>query len=295
MNLKEHLKTVKPGIAKIILLVAEKSKEVKKAFLTHNKWSDSSNIYGEQQLELDKWADKIFIDALAESKIVKTIASEEQSEIIEIVKCDGSYGVTLDPLDGVSCVDTNLAVGTIVGIFDEGDVLEKGTKMDAAMYILYGPLLTLVYSAKNGVHEFVLDSKGEFILKRENLKMPEGKIYSPGGLAKDYIPEHEKYLRELEKKGYKLRYSGSFTADIHQILIYGGVFTYPALKGAPNGKLRLLFECNPISFLIKQAGGACSTGKEDINHIKPASLSQRTPIYVGSKSAIELLKNFYGG
>src|SRR3989338_7674462 len=104
MNLKEHLKTVKPEIAKIILLVAEKSKEVKKAFLTHNKWSDSSNIYGEQQLELDKWADKIFIDALAESKIVKTIAYEEQSEIIEIVKCDGSYGVTLDPLDGVSCV-----------------------------------------------------------------------------------------------------------------------------------------------------------------------------------------------
>jgi len=289
--LKEHLKGIDPGIASIISLIAEKSKQIKAAFLTHNTLAGTKNIYGEEQLELDRWADELLINAFRDSKLVKTVASEEQSEVVEIIKAEGTFGVTLDPLDGVSCVKTNLSVGTIAGIFDEGDVMEKGSKMDAACYVVYGPLTTLIYSAKNGVHEFVIDDKtGQFVLVKEDIKIPDGKIYSPGGLAKDYTPQHRKWIQALEKEGYKLRYSGSFTADVHQALTYGGVFTYPALVNKPEGKLRLLFECNPMSFIVKQAGGASSNGHESILNIKPKKLSQRVPVYVGSKTPIELIE-----
>lgn len=296
MNLEEHIKGLDPDIVKITLTVAEKAKEIEKAFLTHNVDAGTQNVYGEQQLELDKWADKLIFDALEEIQIVRNVASEEQGEIQEIVKAEGEWGITLDPLDGVSCVETNLAVGTIVGMFNEGNVMEKGNKMDAACYVLYGPLTTLTYTAKQGVHEFVLDSNGDFTLRNEDLKMPDpGEIYSPGGLNKDWIPAHAKYIKELEDQGYKLRYSGSFTADFQQVLRYGGVFTYPALKEKPNGKLRLLFEGNPMSFIAQQAGGDSTNGKQSILSIKPEKIDQRVPLYIGSKKPIELAEKIVGG
>jgi fructose-1,6-bisphosphatase I len=230
------------------------------------------------------------IEGLKESRLVRNIASEEQSEIIEIVKSEGTFGITLDPLDGSSLIDVNLAIGTIVGIFDEGNVLEKGRKMDAAMYMLYGPLTSLVYTVKKGVHEFILDSGGEFVLARENIRIPEGKLYSPGGLRKDFIDYHKRYIEQLEEEGYKLRYSGAFVADLHQILTKGGVFTYPALKTHPKGKLRLLFEANPMCMIIREAGGAATTGKIRIEDIRPESISDRTPLYIGSMGAIERIE-----
>ncbi|MFH1224304.1 MAG: class 1 fructose-bisphosphatase [Candidatus Diapherotrites archaeon] len=297
MELKEHLKKrgVEKGISQIISLVAEQSKVVKRAFHTHNALSGTQNVYGEQQLELDKHADRVFTEALRESGIVRTIASEEQGEITEIEKAEGEFGVTLDPLDGSSCVDTNLSVGTIVGIFDEGDVLEKGGLMDAACFVLYGPLTTLTYSAKDGVHEFAMDEKGEFVLRKENMQLPDGMIYSPGGLRGEWLPAHARFIGELEKEKYKLRFSGSFAADFNQILNYGGVFCYPATKGAPEGKLRLLFEANPMAFIAAQAGGASSNGVQDILSIKPRSLAQRVPLYIGGKKEIQLAEKFVGG
>jgi fructose-1,6-bisphosphatase I len=169
----------------------------------------------------------------------------------------------------------------------------KGNKMDAACYVIYGQITSLVYSAKNGVHEFLMNSKGKFILKRENIQIPEGKIYSPGGLRKDYFPEHRKLIEELEEDGFKLRFSGSFVADFNQILYYGGLFTYPALKTHPNGKLRLLFEANPMSLLIKEAGGNSSNGFEKILNLKPEALNQRTPLYIGGKKAVSKLKKYF--
>ncbi len=288
-TLEEHLNGIDEGIKSIILNAAEKSKEIQKGFFTHNKLAGSQNVYGEDQLELDKWADYLILDAMEQSKIVKTVASEEQSEIIEIVKSEGEFGVVVDPLDGVSCVKTNLAVGTILGIFDEGNVLEKGNKMDAAMYILYGPQTSLVYSAKDGVHEFVLDSKGNFILRVEDLKFPEsGTIFGSGGLRTDWTKKHLDFIEELEKQNYKTRFSGSFTADFQQILSYGGLFSYPSTKKMPEGKLRLLFECNPLSFIAKYAGGASTDGKQSILEIKPEKISHRTPIYIGGKKEINL-------
>lgn len=297
MLLKDHLREngADPDMAKIILLLAQKSTLVQKAFFTHSGAAQTSNIHGEQQMELDTYSDMVFMQAMEKSRLVRTVASEEQEGIVEIKKAKGSYGVTLDPLDGSSLIRTNLAVGTIAGFFNEGDVMEKGSAMDGAMFILYGPITSLVYTAKKGVHEFVLSPKGAFVLKRENIKIPEGKIYCPGGLRSEWAEPHRKFIEDLEGQGYKLRFSGGFVPDFQQILNYGGIFTYPALTTAPQGKLRLVFEANPMALLAQQAGGAGTNGVQNLHDIRPESLSQRTPLYLGGKREIELARKYLGG
>jgi fructose-1,6-bisphosphatase I len=200
-------------------------------------------------------------------------------------------------LDGSSLVDVNLAVGTIVSIYKGSDLLQTGRNQVAAMYILYGPRVSLVYSVGKGVYEFTLNQLMEFTLTRENVTMkPSGDIYSPGGLRKKYSPENEKFIRYLEEKGSKLRYSGGFVPDINQILMKGkGIFMYPALKDSPKGKLRLLFELNSMAYLIEQAGGAASNGLIDILDIKPESLDHRAPVYIGCKEDVQKAKEFLSG
>ena len=251
MLLSQHLKEngVERDLAKIMLLIAGKSSLVQKAFLTHSGVAFTKNIHGEQQMELDKYADAVFLRAMEKSKLVKSVASEEQEGIVEILKAKGSYGVVMDPLDGSSLIKTNLAVGTIAGFFNEGNVMERGSRMDGAMYILYGPITSMVYAAKNGVHEFVMNAKGEFVLKREHILLPEGKIYCPGGLRNDWTAQHLQFISGLEKQGYKLRFSGGFVPDFNQLLTYGGVFipcpqisperkAAPCSGGKPNGAHR---------------------------------------------------------
>jgi fructose-1,6-bisphosphatase I len=163
--------------------------------------------------------------------------------------------------------------------------------MVGAMYVLYGPLTTLTYTVKKGVHEFVMDSAGDFILQEENIRIPDGKIFAPGALRKEYLPAHMKWIESLESDGYKIRFSGSFVADVHQILHKGGVFTYPGYKGKEKGKLRLLFEANPMGFILSEAGGAASHGAGDILAVQPESVSQRIPIYIGGKKEIQLIES----
>lgn len=292
ITLPEHLKRegIESNIAKIIVLISNLAKPISDAFHGNQGKAGTKNVYGEEQLALDKWADRVIIDELKKSNLVRTIASEEQSEIIEIIKSEGLFGVVMDPLDGSSLIGVNLSVGTIVGIYNEGDAMEPGSKMDAALYLLYGPLTVLVYSAGNGVHEFTLKDD-KFHLTQENIKIPEGKLYAPGGLRKDYLSYHKKYIAQLEEEGYKLRYSGAFVADVHQILHKGGIFTYPATKNSPEGKLRLVFEANPLSFIIRQAEGAASNGVQALHEIVPNKLEQRTPIYIGSKEPIKLIES----
>ncbi|MCR4368802.1 MAG: fructose-1,6-bisphosphatase [archaeon] len=297
MNFREHLRKehVDRDMAKIMVLLAEKSKIVQKAFLTHSNVSTTRNIHGETQLELDKYADDVFLSAMGKSRLVRAVASEEQNDIVEILKAKGSYGVTLDPLDGSSLIKTNLAVGTIAGFFNEGNVMERGSKMDGAMFILYGPLTSLVYTAKNGVHEFVLNARGKFVLRHENLMIPQdGELYCPGGLRKDWVKGHKKLVDFLEQSGYKLRFSGGFVPDFRQLLTYGGLFSYPALNGKPDGKLRLIFEANPMELIARQANGAGSNGVHSLHDIKPQSLAQRTPLYVGGKKEVALAEKFLG-
>ena len=166
--------------------------------------------------------------------------------------------------------------------------------MVAALYITYGPLITMVYSAGKGTHEFVLNREGEYVLSQECIMLEErGSLYSPGGLRKDFTERHLKYLEYLEAQGYKLRYSGGFVPDINQVLIKrGGIFTYPALKKSPRGKLRLLFELQPMAFIIEQAGGIATDGTDPILSLRVEGLDQRCPIYIGSRFEVEKAMEF---
>jgi fructose-1,6-bisphosphatase I len=290
VKLEQHLAGCEPDVARLILQVGESCKKIRAGFASRQSCSDTENIYGERQMALDKWADETLLSDLGESGLVRYLASEEQPEILTFEN-DSGLGVTLDPLDGSSLIGVNLAVGTIVGIF-RGSVLAPGNMMVGAMYVVYGPITTLTYTVKRGVHEFVLTPEGDFALQEENIRIPEGKIYAPGAARRDYLTPHRKWIEALESEGYKVRFSGSFVADVHQILHKGGVFTYPGYKGKERGKLRLLFEANPMGFVVSQAGGATSHGKGDILDVVPVSMSQRIPIYIGGKKEIELIEAF---
>lgn len=260
----------------------------------NRKYAASKNLSGEEQLELDKAADALMVERLKNSPYIREFASEEQEEIIIMKKESGEYSVTVDPLDGSSLVDVNLAVGTIVGIHNGDLILANGQNLAAAMYVLYGPLTTLVLSIGKDVQEFVLNPEGEFILINENVKLNDkGKLYAIGGLKKDWGAEHSRFVERLESEGYKLRYSGGLVPDFNHILLKGGgVFTYPQLKNAPQGKLRLLFELQPLAFIIENAGGMATDGKNRILDIIPEKLHQKSGVYFGSRYEIELAKSY---
>ncbi|MBE0524614.1 MAG: fructose-1,6-bisphosphatase [Methanosarcinales archaeon] len=282
------------NVTKLILLLSKQAIVIKENFLSSRGAADTENVYGETQMALDKKADEILIAALKASLLVRWIATEEQPDIIEVENPNNQFGITIDPLDGSSLIDVNLAVGTIVGIYS-GYVLEPGNTMLGALYILYGPLTTLTYTTNNGVHEFVMGNDGRFTLMQENVTIPEGKLYAPGALRKDYLPYHKQFIEHLESEGYKLRFSGSFVADVHQILHKGGLFTYPAFKGKDSGKLRLLFEGTPMGKIVTEAGGAVSNGRGNLLDVKPTAVSDRTPIYIGGKKEIALIESYEKG
>jgi len=263
---------------------------------SNRKLAGCENIYGEEQLALDMSSDEIIKRQLEFSGFVSHYASEERDSIVQVGKGQEKYIVTADPLDGSSLVDVNLSIGTIIGIH-KSSILDGGDKtLVAAMSIAYGPLITVIYSAGNGAHEFVLNREGEYVLSGENITLKErGEILGAGGLRRDWTPEHLAYIQELEDEGYKLRYSGAFISDINHILIKrGGIFSYPALKGSPGGKLRLIFELQPMAFLVEQAGGMATDGRERILSIRPEALDQRCPIYMGSRYEVEKAKTFLG-
>lgn len=293
IELQKHLKKqgASDDIIALITHISRLSTKISAAFLTHQHKADTKNIHGEEQMALDKYADKVFIEALEQSRLVKTIASEEQDDILEIKKAEGTFGVVMDPLDGSSLIDVNLTVGTIIGIYDEGNVMEPGKRMDAALYILYGPITTLVCTVGKGVHEYFLDQDGKFHLNRERMTIPSGKLLAPGALRRDWLPFHRKFIEQLEDEGYKLRYSGSFVADVHQIINKGGLFTYPADRSHKDGKLRLLFEANPLGLIIEQAGGRISDGDMNPREKKPVTIADRTPIYIGDSALVKRIED----
>ncbi len=296
IDLRRHLREREEDrdLTRVICEIATASRYVINAIRTGDLGvAGTSNLYGEEQLALDVLSDRILRKRLIHSGVVATIASEETPEIIN-VNLNGKYSIAYDPLDGSSLVDVNLAVGTIVGIYRGDSVLQRGRNMVAAMYILYGPRATLVYSTGNGVHEFAMNALMEYTLIQENVTMkPSGTIYSPGGQRNKYTPGVEKFVTSLEEKGAKLRYSGGFVPDINQVLIKGqGLFMYPHLKDAPKGKLRLLYELNPMAFLVEQAGGKASNGRERILDILPEGIDHREPVFIGSSEDVERAEKF---
>jgi len=297
VDLRRHMwmAGVETELRRLIWQIAVTGKYISaKIHESNRKLAGFKNMYGEEQLALDKSSDAILKNQLQFSGFVREYASEEQDQIIQIGKGQEKYFVTADPLDGSSLVDTNLAIGTIIGIHNDTMYGKGRETMVAALYITYGPLITMVYSAGKGTHEFVLNREGEYVLSQENIRLREkGDIYSLGGLRKDWTPEHLRFVADLEAAGYKLRYSGGFVPDINQVLIKnGGVFTYPALRKSPQGKLRLLFELLPMAFLIEQAGGEATDGKRRILDIPVEEISQRSPIYIGSRYEVEKARKY---
>ncbi|AJE03197.1 class 1 fructose-bisphosphatase [Geobacter pickeringii] len=301
VDLRRHLRDqdISDNLVHLICEIAEASKYVINAVRTGDLGvAGTSNLYGEEQLALDVLSDRIIRKRLIHSGVVCNIASEEMDEIFQAqADADGLYSVAYDPLDGSSLVDVNLAVGTIVSIYEGCNLLQKGRNQVAAMYILYGPRVSLVYSVGKGVHEFTMNHLMEYTLSRENVTMkPEGDIYAPGGLRNKYPAGTEKFVRYLEDKGAKLRYSGGFVPDINQVLMKGkGIFMYPALNGSPNGKLRVLFELNAMAYLIENAGGAATDGKNPILDIEPHSLDQRAPVFIGCSNDVNKAMEFVNG
>jgi fructose-1,6-bisphosphatase I len=297
IDLRRHmwLEGVEVELRRLIWQIAVVGKYISaKIHESNRKLAGFQNVYGDEQLALDRISDDIMRNKLQFSGFVREYASEELEDIVKIGTGKEKYIVTADPLDGSSLVDTNLAIGTIIGIHKDS-ILDFGRKtMVAALYITYGPLITMIYSAGKGAHEFVLDREGEYVLSQENIRLKEkGSIFSPGGLRRDWTPEHLKFIEQLEKDGYKLRYSGGFVPDINQILIKkGGVFTYPALKKSPQGKLRLLFELQPMAFIMEQAGGLAIDGNQDILSIKVENVNQLSPVYIGSVTEVQMAKKF---
>jgi fructose-1,6-bisphosphatase I len=297
IDLRRHMwmAGVEVELRRLIWQIAVDGKYISaKIHESNRKLAGFKNAYGEEQLALDRISDDILKNKLQSSGFVSHYASEELEDIVQIGTGKEKYIVTADPLDGSSLVDTNLAIGTIIGIHKES-ILDCGRNtMVAALYITYGPLITMIYSAGKGAHEFVLDREGEYVLSEENIKLKEkGSIFSPGGLRRDWTEPHLKFIEHLEKDGYKLRYSGGFVPDINQVLIKkGGLFTYPALKKSPQGKLRLLFELQPMAFIMEQAGGSATDGHEDILSVKVNNINQCSPIYIGSNTEVRLAKQF---
>jgi fructose-1,6-bisphosphatase I len=266
------------------------------------------NVQGEGQKKLDVYANEQFISALKHGGECCVVVSEENDEYVPImseVSKDAKYIVALDPLDGSSNIDVNVAVGTIFSICRRksvngsatiDDVLQRGTEQVAAGYVIYGSSTMLVYTTGKGVNGFTLDpSIGEFCLSHPDMKIPQdGFIYSINEGYYVHFPDGvKKYIKycqvEDTKTGrpYTSRYIGSMVADVHRNLIKGGVYIYPATAGAPNGKLRLVYECNPMAFIIEQAGGRATNGYERILEQEVNELHQRSPIFIGSENMVK--------
>lgn len=292
-TLQEYLKKsgVYEDLGKIITLIADQAAPIRAAFISNQSYAGSTNASGEQQAAMDTWSDTHITRVLAKSGLVRAVASEEQDDITTFAS-SAKYSVVMDPLDGSSLISVNLCVGTIVGIYD-GDIFQPGKSLKAAFYLLYGPMTTLTLSVGHGVAIFAMNTNGVYQLLEDNVKMPEGKLYGSGGLRTEWLPEHAKFIADIEAAGGKNRYSGSFVADFHQVLKYGGVYAYPPTTTSADGKLRLVFEANPIGFLAVQAGGAVSNGTTNTLAIVPAKVHQRTPIYVGSRGMIQAIEQIH--
>ena len=285
-TLPEYLKEcgADDELASIISLIGAQAAPIRDAFISNQNYADSTNSSGETQAEMDTWSDTHITNVLAASGLVREVASEERDDIVKLSE-SAKYSVVMDPLDGSSLIKVNLCVGTIVGIY-EGSCMQAGKDLKAAFYVLYGPMTTLTVSVGKGVAIFAQDKDGVYQMLKNHVKIPEGNLYGSGGVRTEWLGKHAKCVNRIENEGAQNRYSGSFVADFHQILQYGGVYAYPPSEKQPNGKLRLVFEVNPIGFLAVQAGGAVSNGTKTTLDIVPEEVHQRTIVYVGSHGMI---------
>lgn len=292
------------------------SREVRRAGLVNILGRASfTNVHGEDVKKLDLFANQMIINAMESGGQLCVMASEENETIIPIPKefpC-GHYVMLFDPLDGSSNIDVNVTIGTIFSIYrrvtENGrgtveDVVQPGYKQVAAGYIMYGSSTIMVFTTGEGVHGFTLDPTiGSFLLSHPHITIPKrGSYYSTNeGSRMLWDPGFRRYIEHLQTpdqaagRPYKARYVGSMIADVHRTLLYGGVFTYPADSANPSGKLRLMYEANPMAFIVEQAGGLASDGHRRILDIVPTDIHQRTPVLLGSEEDVREAEAFIAG
>ena len=291
-------------------------REVSKAGLVNiHGAAGTTNTSGDEVKKLDVFADETIYKAMDHGGHLCVMASEENEDILQIPAHykKGKYALLFDPLDGSSNIDANITLGSIFSIFKRvtpsgngtlEDCLQQGINQVAAGYVIYGTSTMFVYTTGNGVHGFTLDpTVGEFLLSHENIRIPKkGKIYSvnEGNYAKwdDGMKRYIDYLKQEDKvseRPYSLRYIGTMVGDFHRTLLYGGIFCYPGDKKNPEGKLRLMYEGNPMSMLVEHAGGKGSTGFQRVLEVKPKALHQRIPMFIGSEEDVKMCEAFLQG
>ncbi len=280
-------------------------------------FTGDENVQGEAVKKLDVYANDMLTNTMKAGGHICAVCSEEEEEFIPLEDkyilnnaISNKYICHFDPLDGSSNIEANISIGTIFSIYKrisesgpgtEADCLQPGVEQVAAGYVVYGSSTFLVYTAGKGVHGFTLDpTVGEFLLSYENMQIPKkSKTYSinEGNYCKwsEGMKKYIDYLKEDDKetnRPYSSRYVGSLVADFHRNLLYGGIFIYPADKKNTNGKLRLMYEANPLAFIVEQAGGRASTGKQRILEVAPKALHQRVPLFIGSEDDVKQAESF---
>ena len=277
--------------------------------------TDRMNISGDVVKKLDEFADETIFKAMDHGGHLCVMASEENEDLLQIPDHypNGKYVLLYDPLDGSGNIDANVTVGSIFSIFKRvtpsgkgtlQDVLQPGYKQVAAGYTLFSSSMMFVYCTGHGVHGFTLDpSVGEFLLSHENIRIPKrGSIYAVNeGNFNRWNLNMQRYIQHLKEEDkatgrpYSARYIGSLVADVHRTLLYGGIYCYPGDTKNPNGKLRLMYENNPLGYIVENAGGVASDGTRRILEIQPDSLHQRTPLFIGSVEDVKIAEEFLAG
>jgi fructose-1,6-bisphosphatase I len=276
-------------VEEVLETVARCAPEIRAALPGRRVESSETNPSGETRMAADAYADDLLEERLGAIDGVGEYASEERAGVVETGE-GGGLSLGVDPLDGSSNLKPNNTMGTIVGVYDE-PLPASGDRLIAAAYVLYGPITTMAAAVDGEVTEYVV-ADGERRAVREDVELPEDPtVYGFGGRVPDWPDEFAAYVEEVESdESLKLRYGGSMIGDVNQILTYGGIYAYPALESAPDGKLRLQFEGNPVGYVLECAGGRSSDGERSLLAVEPTDLHQRVPVHVGSTGLIDRLE-----
>ncbi|PSQ01614.1 fructose-bisphosphatase class I [Halobacteriales archaeon QS_5_70_17] len=268
--------------------VAEIAPEIREGLVGRREYEGEENPSGDAQLEADVHADRLFEERLLAIDGVASYASEEREEVVE-ADGDGEYHVALDPLDGSTNVRPNNAMGTVVGVYDD-PLPAGGDALVGAGFVLFGPLTTMAVARDGTLTEWVLH-EGERHTTDDDAELPDDPtVYGFGGRVPDWTDDFRAFVESLQGE-LKLRYGGAMIGDVNQVLTYGGIFGYPALRDRPEGKLRLQFEGIPIAAVVEAAGGASSDGERSLLAEPPEELHQRTPLFVGNEGYIDRLED----
>ena len=289
ITLREAIGSEDPNLRQVVAILAELSVVISSEIPNHFGLSQTYNVYGEKQEKLDIWANDLISQRLLRSGFVRQVASEELDRPLSASA--GEFTAVFDPIDGSSNLESNNVFGTIVGVYRDESLPAKGRNLICSMYFMYGPCLELILALKEGVRLFVDRGRGKagdrFVSDGALLRLPEKpEVYGVGGLRSKWIDKVRVFVEKLESRGLKLRYGGSSTGDVNQILTKGGFFAYPELVDAPNGKFRLQFESNPMAFIVEGVGGRASTGSGNILDVEPSDITQRIPTYLGNSDLV---------